>query len=138
MPLIFRGMNECPNTPGKPRIGDSADALGVRPTDIPVDGAGMVRPCGKGMSVAPDAKSLPPHRIPKRYATHYPKASGSNSKEIWMLGSGGFVVSRLAQKLQLFVTSATHGVVEPDAEMAIDEYKLALAATQQQWFIFVP
>ena len=67
MPLIYRAMRRDFRD-GKPLVGDSAATLGVRLPpdkhfDIPVEADGTVMPLTKGMSVAPNWRSLPRHRI---------------------------------------------------------------------------
>jgi hypothetical protein len=90
MPMIYRSM--VPDG-GKPRIGDQADCLGVRlppseNADIRVLPGSLVRPEGGGMSVAPEWRKLPPHRIPRRLQHLTLQATGKNRLVCWKMGNG--------------------------------------------------
>src|SRR5205823_181272 len=134
MPLIYRSMRE---DDGKPMVGCSATALGVRvPTskdaDLPVESDGSVAPDTGGMSVAPAWRCLPRWRISKRLRGKVEGASGSSNVFCWRMGSGPFVAEQVATRLFLRPNSATHGVIEPDTPMPLAEYQEALAATRDQ------
>jgi hypothetical protein len=139
MPLIFRSMQADGNLP---RIGSDSSSLGVRtgtdeeqPSDIPVED-NRVRPGTGGMSVAPSARLLPIHKIPKQFRARYPGARGSNKLICWRTGDGPFIAGPLAAGLQFRndpERPTEHGFVEPAAEMPLTAYQDALAATQPSW-----
>ena len=135
MPRIFRAML----TDGTlPMVGPDARMLGVRvPVDIYPDENGLVHPGTGGMSVAPSAADLPPHRIPRRLRGQPGMASavGSDALRIWRLGDGSFEPSKVQEKLQLRIDGrgGRHGLIEPDAIMHLSDYSVALAATQPAW-----
>lgn len=124
----------------RPKIGDTARSLGVRVApaespDIPVATDGKVVPGSGGMSVAPTWRDLPRHRIPIRLKTLLPSACGSNQDACWAMGEGAFEVSRVASGLSLRLDSPVHGLVEPEYNQYISEYRGHLAATRDQWVV---
>ncbi len=132
MPLVYRSM--LPDG-DKPRVGAEAKCLGVKvPGDMTPTEQDTVRPGMGGMSVAPRWQLLPPHLIPKRFREFgAPDARGSDKLVCWRTGSGPFVLGAFAPRLVLRPDSPRHGVVEPDQEMALDAFQLALAATRDEW-----
>lgn len=140
MPLVYRSMLA---DRGKPRVGATAKTLGVRVApdpkpDIPVDTAGLVWPGTGGMSVAPNWRSLPGHRIPARLVDKHPSATGKNSLYCWRLGAGDFLAGPVAPDLTFRPdpnTPAQHGLVEPAQEMSLADYQAALAATRDHWVV---
>ncbi|MEX2186210.1 MAG: hypothetical protein WD875_05435 [Pirellulales bacterium] len=137
MPRIFRAMAVDGQLP---LIGPSRDALGVvfgePPTgDINIDNAGLVRARTGGMSVAPEWRKLPHHRIPKRLRAIFPRASGSNRYVCWSWGDGPFQDASLTNVLVLRIDSPNHGLVEPAADMSADDYQTAIAQTRSAWTI---
>jgi hypothetical protein len=99
-----------------------------------------VHPGAGGMSVAPRAEALPPHRLSRRlrdkYPDRFPDASGSNNVNCWSMGSGTFSQGRVARRLCLRLDPRhpeTHGFVEPDATMKTADFEAAVAATRDQW-----
>jgi hypothetical protein len=134
MPRIFRSMKQ--DADGKPIVGQSATALGVRvPRDIAPDAAGMVHPGKGGMSVAPHLRDLPPQRVPSRLRHLVPRATGKESMHVWIHGEGPFAASPVALGLVLAPDRPGHGSVQPDQTMMFDDYEKALAATRDQWAI---
>jgi hypothetical protein len=135
MPKIYRGMKK---ENGKPALGNSATALGVRvPDDIRPDGDGRVHPETGGMSVSPSVAALPPHRIPQRLRERIPGARGGSSLFVWSMGVGPFAAGALAPRLQvrIDVKNENHGLVEPDAVMDLADYQNALYATRDAWSV---
>ena len=137
MPRIYRAMFAAGD---KPMIGANKRMLGAqlgegRYDDLPADAEGKVGPGKGGMSVAPDWRSLPRHRIPMRLndKLESPTASGNNQLKCWRYGAGRFISGALTQEIRLVVDSATHGTVEPAEKMPAVEYQAALAATQPDW-----
>lgn len=122
MTILFRAMQADGE---RPRVGDSARALGVRvdganPDVIP-DTDGNVHP-GSGMSVSPDDPlNLPSHRRPQEFL-------GTGKDPIWQMEHHG-----LQTTLAYRPTSITHGQVEPDQAMSLNDYRLELAETQDSW-----
>jgi len=138
MPLIYRTM--LPDQLGKPKIGSATGApgLGVRVPpdphpDIFPDKNGCVGPDRRGMSVAPSVDALPAWRIPRRLKSRFRNASGSNALVVFSMGEGQFIDSGVAERLKLCVTSATHGAVEPEMKMKVEEFQALLAGTQASW-----
>ena len=144
MPRIFRSMRRDGD---RPLVAAAADGLGARVppalglVDIYPTSAGQVSPVtgpqGEGMSVAPDWRVLPPHRIPDRLRSLRKDARGSKSLFCWFMGRGPFVADHVAEGLRLHpdADNITHGVVEPARTMHVDEYQQALAATRPAWDI---
>lgn len=135
MPKVFRVMAAAG---GKPQIGRSAVALGVRVgTDISPDADGLVIPGQGGMSVSPSPRALPAHRVPKRLHHLVPAARGKDHHYVWRMGEGPFVPTPLATGLRLRPDpgNASHGMVQPSERMGLVEDESALAATQDEWSI---
>lgn len=135
MPKIYRAMLREGN---RPKIGNTADTLGVRigpgVIDIGVS-AGAVVPGTGGMSVAPAWRDLPIHRIPRRLVTLCPGACGKNDAACWTMGEGAFEDGHLTDRLYVRVDTRTHGMVEPEESMTLAEYRSSLAATRNLWTI---
>ena len=149
MPLVFRSML-ADGTGLVPRIGNDADSLGVRVADetggfkdiTVVDG--VVKTGREGMSVSPSVLQLPSHRVPKKFKGLIPEfegrktPSGKNALNCWRLGEGAFVDGSFAPKL-CFLTqpegSPNHGVVSPETDLQLDEYRKALEQTQPNWTV---
>lgn len=130
----------APDTSGQlPRIGDDARSLGVRvgstKPDIPVSDTGTVSPGSGGMSVSPSKQTIPGHRIPKRLSSLYPDARGSNGDICWRYGDGPFSTGPFAAGLVMRLDDEipNHGLVEPDREMPLGDYRQAIESTQPGW-----
>src|SRR5258707_1348324 len=122
----------------KPAIGPSANKLGVRVAhpgkiDLPVDTSGNVHPRTGGMSVVPDWRILPPHRIPMRLNKIVRDAKGDNRLVCWRLGDLPFVDGPLSSELLLRVEGPTHGLMEPSMTVPLGVYSASLAATRELW-----
>jgi hypothetical protein len=139
MPKVYRAMREAE---GKPALGPRD--LGVRTppdsnADISPDAAGMVSPGTGGMSVSPSIVDLPLHRIPKRLRPllqpHGLDATGKDDLHVWSMGEGTFVDGPVAGELMLRLDprKSSHGFVEPDRVMALNDYEDALKVTRDQW-----
>jgi hypothetical protein len=85
------------------------------------------------MSVAPEWKLLPAHRIPRRLATEKLDARGKNEDACFRLGYGPFEDSVVTTDLYLRRDSDTHGSLEPAYAMPLDQYQTALASTRELW-----
>jgi hypothetical protein len=136
MPKIFRGM--LPDG-AKPMLGSDGKMLGIRiPVDIRPDANGNVFPRSGGMSVSPTLRQLPPHRIPRRLrAVGVSDAEGTDKLNVWSMGSGPFVEGpvRAGLTLRLDPNDPTHGLVEPDRVMSVNDYRIAIEATRDDWVI---
>jgi hypothetical protein len=135
MPLAFRAMLRDGD---KPKTGPTKKTLGVkggndRFDDIAPDANGNVHPGTGGMSVAPNWRNLPEHRIPKRLRHLYPRASGSDDYACWRMGTGAFESGPIAEKLNLAVDKPKHGMLQPAGVMTLAEFQAVLAATQDLW-----
>jgi RHS repeat-associated protein len=113
---------------GKPLVEQSARGLGVRDSgpnpDITPDENGNVHPNSGGMSVAPiTPMSLPPHRRPFEFG-------GSGSDPVWCISS---IWIEANSRLQFRQDSLTHGNIEPNARMPLEDYRVALSETQFLW-----
>ncbi|MCX6379127.1 MAG: hypothetical protein NT023_06570 [Armatimonadetes bacterium] len=73
--------------------------------------------------------------IPRKYQPLFPKARGSNNTDIWRWGEGDFVKENMNALLQLRPDEhdSTHGVIEPNQSMALEDYTQALHNTQERW-----
>lgn len=143
MPRVYRSMLADGN---RPKTGNSAKTLGVRVgnngiADIAVAANGTVRPGQGGMSVVRNWRDLAPHRIPARLKELFVReglpgdARGPNDLVCWRLGDGSFEDGRIANDLILRLDKETHGLVEPEFEMKLEEYNFAVWATADQWVI---
>lgn len=123
---------------GRPLVGDAATKLGVRiPPIIPPDvdicsTTGYVLANRKGMSIAPNWRSLPVHRIPVRLQPHFPAAIGSNRYRCYRLGAYRFEDCVISSLLVHFAEKG-HGTICPQADMPADQLRVALAATRTEW-----
>ena len=116
---VYRGMRE---DNGAPETGDTARSLGARPDiDIPIDSDGNVTPGQGGMSVAPNAEDLPPHRKP-------PELGGTGKDPVWE-----YDTNNLPPELQYVPDSSTHGTIQPSYTMPYSDYQNALANTSSDW-----
>lgn len=118
-----------------PLVEQSAAGLGVRPQDINVNPSGDVRPNSGGMSVAPEWRSLPHWRIPRRLQHRCQKATGRDELFCWRLGEAEFKNEPIGSFLMLQVDSPRHGLVQPAGIMPLAEYQRALAGTRSGWTI---
>jgi hypothetical protein len=106
--------------------------------DITVGEDGMVEPYTGGMSVAPEWRLLPVHRIPRRLRAKFPQAAGKNAVILWRMGDGLFSPGPFADRLQFRpdpVKPGSHGLIEPATRMPDTEYQRALAETRDQWIL---
>lgn len=122
---LFRGMIE---EGARPKVGDSARMLGIRPgLDIPLGPGNRVAPQTGGMSVAPKTPmNLPVFRRPQILL-------GTGKDPVW-----GIHASMLGPQLRFHQDSPTHGVIEPSMSMSLDAYKKALADTKETWIKVAP
>lgn len=147
MPLIYRAMRAAGDGP---LIGHLInDTLGVREVMVGLDGKeqgdiksvdGMVYPETGGMSVSPSKTEVPDHLIPKRLRNQgYPGARRGGTKPEtfpWRTGEGAFIAGPLCDKLQFRPDPDdldSHGFVEPDGQMTLQEYREAIEATRSSW-----
>jgi hypothetical protein len=137
MPLVYRAMLRDGD---KPKIGPTKKTLGVKAgndphDDIAPDANGNVWPGTGGMSVVPNWRDLPAHRIPERLQRICPKARGKNDYGCWRMGDGPFENGDVAPQLVLVVDKPSHGTIQPAVSMPLADYEAVLAATQDQWVI---
>lgn len=88
------------------------------------------------MSVVPNWKDLPSHKIPKRLKSALrgdKDARGKDRLYCWQMGEGAFVRAPVAAGLQLAPDRVDHGVVEPDSSMPLENFQRALASTRDAW-----
>ena len=134
MPTIFRVMTPDGDFP---LCGNSGRTLGIRENvDIPIDGEGFVAPGSGGMSVSPDLRSLPSHRLPARLRPLMPRASGSNNDVVWKHGDGAREPKAIHPGLLLRLDPnrpKAHGFVEPDDRMSGISYLNNLHQTRKSW-----
>lgn len=141
--LYYRGMAE---KNGKPRIGQSARLLGVRPNidiDIEQMPSGCVDEQGyllpeperkyqgdkvavaikntKGMSVSLSIESLPAFRKPAKFG-------GTGRDPLWKIDD-----SKITGDLKAVQDSSTHVSILPRVTMLLERYEAALAQTQNDW-----
>ncbi len=121
---LYRAMKADAN--GRPVCEDSARGLGVRvPRDIICSDSGTVMPRTGGMSVAPeDPKHLAPHRRP-------PSLGGVGQDQVFMAGREN-LLHPLAYRPDP-ARPTEHGFVEPDVEMHISSFRVALCDTRPSW-----
>jgi hypothetical protein len=133
-----------------PAVGTNTNMLGARIPggespihDIAPDVDGNVSPDTGGISVARSFSDLLPHLIPKRLRSFAPDATGRDNRFIWSTGQGEFLEGPVAAQLYLREkpaknTGQVQGLIEPDATMLLEDYQLALAATQMSWSLDEP
>lgn len=132
MPRFFRAMKKSDDD--KPLVEPTASGLGVRPNhDIDLDVSGNAIANRKGMSVGPNWRDLPLHRIPKRLRPLAPGARGSDATFCFVYGDGPFQDSPVTADLELACDSATHGTVAPYQTVPLLQYEGALEATRNDW-----
>lgn len=142
-PRVFRSMKE---DDGYPTIGQTARTLGVRIVDknttpvnpdIAVDDNGDVSPNSGGMSVAPNWRSLPLHRIPRRLneKLEHAGAAGNNKDRCWRAGEKAFSSGKFCENLILDVDRSDHGTIQPAELVEFFVYESALHATRTSWVI---
>jgi hypothetical protein len=107
--------------------------LGYVPQDVELDARGHVIADGRGMSVAPGLRALRPEVVPRRLRHLREGAVGPDSNVVWSHGDGSFVEAPVAPHLVLKPDASDHGTVAPDGSMLLEEYRSALAATQNSW-----
>lgn len=127
-------------TPVVPAVGTADNMLGARVpphprADISPDSSGNVGPIGKGLSVAPNFRVLPPALVPERLRDKRPGARGSNALQVFRLGEGPFVRSPVGSSLELLPTSSKHGVIQPVRDTSLNDYQNDLADTQTRWTV---
>ena len=139
MPKVYRSMRKADDD--KPVVEASAKGLGVRAkgkpdeNDVNLDEAGNVVLDGKGMSVSPSWRDLPPHRIPKRLKDRFPPARGSNDVDCFTMGAGPFRDEALSERLALKVGRPKHGNVVPQDHVSLGQFEADLAATRPLWVV---
>lgn len=145
MPRMYRSMRKEGHFP---MVGNEAACLGVRlpcssdNADVNPDSNGMIEPETGGMSVAPQWRDLPGHRIPSRLKTKAPKARAKDSSGLfmWRMGDGPFTRESVAASLVLKPDPPvdgriTHGVISPSSKTHVDHFVVALVATRELWQI---
>ena len=114
---------------GKPSCGDTANTLGVRETDIPVDAERIVYPRTGGLSVTPDD----PARLPIH--VRLPRHGGRGRLPVFEIA-----FDALGNDLAYSPDPGRprdHGFVEPSRAMRLTEYQTALHATRPMWMEIV-
>lgn len=126
MKRLYRAMKEAAD--GRPELGRSARALGVRPGDLPAPDVAAtasddtVGPGDGGMSVAPDDPlHLPRHRRPA-------SLGGTGTDPVWVLD-----VADLTTDLAARQDTPTHAILEAGGPTSLADYEAALATTRLQW-----
>jgi hypothetical protein len=139
MPKVYRAMRK--EADDKPLVDASGKGLGVRiepvndVVDVELDAQGNVRLNGKGMSVAPSWRVLPPFLIPKRLRDKCPEARGSSQLFCFSLGEGLFENGPIASGLNLYKDSEIHGNIVPAQRVSAAQFQAALAMTRSSWQI---
>lgn len=134
MPRVYRLMKREAD---RPKIGDAAMCLGVRPGEVPVNPAGFVGPGTGGLSVYDALRSIPAGMLPKRLRSLIPGAVNSNNLTVWALGEGPFAEGPIADEFVLRIDpdDPKHGFIEPRDIMPLGEYQSALARTVDSWAV---
>ena len=137
MPVMYRAMLADRDLP---MVGPAKTMLGAKigddeHDDIAPGEGGEVHPGAGGVSVAPEWRALPRHRIPRRLNPKLdrPIAAGSDRLRCWRYGSGEFESADINTDLRLAVDCPRHGTLEPSVRMPADRYQGGLAATAPQW-----
>jgi hypothetical protein len=139
MPKVFRSMKT--DVSEKPVIEPTNKGLGVRYAplsvrpDVDLDQDDKVILNGKGMSVAPNWRDLPPHLVSIRLRDKYPDAIGSPQLRCYTMGQGLFQDGPISDELKLMLTNSKHGVVGPRTLVLLDQFQADLVATRDLWSI---
>lgn len=125
---------------GVPRIGVTANCLGVRPGYDVEEEDGKVKLDHSGMSVNDCINSVPPFLRSKLEDNGLNGADGPRRLRMFTHGAGEFFEEAVATGLRLYLKIdnngspvTTSGNVAPDSEMTLTDYQKALAATQVNW-----
>ena len=124
---LYRATKSDPDS--KPRTGDTARSLGVRPrVDLPIDESGRVQPGNGGLSTAADdPRELPAHRRPK-----------------WLDGTGTDPIFKLRPILlpdtltTRQVGRPSHYLIEPTDECLFTIFQCHLWSTRPDWAMIKP
>jgi hypothetical protein len=138
---IYRSMLK--GADGSPKIGPTANELGVRPPDgvkkCDVDlcptRKTVVLANGKGMSVASSWRKLPLHRIPKRLEKQAKGATGRNDCSCFKLADFEYKDFDITESLKHTAGKSAHGLIHPVSEINIVDLQGELAATQKMWSV---
>ncbi len=130
MPRMFRAMKKGEDN--KPTVGRGFCELGVRSTEIEIDEDGNAVPNEKGMSVAPEWRSLHLFVIPRRLGTG---GRGKDTTFCFRRGDGPFDRGACGNGLELVPDSPTHGVVRPAQVVPLNNFLQNLGATRDEWVI---
>jgi len=131
MPRVYRIMKKDDDE--RPTLGPRS--LGVRSSEVDVDGANHVQVNGKGMSVSPRWRDISITRIPRRLRDKVRGALGSNNSFCFRFGSGPFMKGPFALGLTLEPDSPHHGTIAPVAAVPFETYQIDLEATRPDWHI---
>jgi hypothetical protein len=126
-----------------PIVGSDSNMLGVRipphpQADVHPDSAGNVHARGGGLSVNEDWKRMHLNHIPARFSNIVKKARGSDKKSLWRLGEVPFSNGQITEELELRITGANHGLIEPAKSMQIGEFQQRLGETKPLWSELIP
>ncbi len=121
-------------------IGRTNLALGARvPRDVAwVDEQTEQVGPGKGMSVNRSARDIYPGFLPRRLKHLNRNATGNDNVRVFRMGHGPFVSSPASSNLHFRADagiSPSHGEIEPNHPMPLEDYQHALEQTQSQWII---
>ena len=108
-----------------PLVEQSARGLGVREgVDVTPDLSGYVNRNKGGISVAPYTPyNLQPHRLPRQLG-------GQSKDALFCINSANISFSG---GLELELDSATHGLIGPNRQMKLGDFRSYLAATAPLW-----
>jgi hypothetical protein len=123
---LYRSMKEASD--GFPALGPSSRLLGIRPGSAPtpdvlaVSPSDPVLPGQGGMSVAPDdPANLPRHLRPA-------SLGGSGRDPVWYIET-----EDLGPDLAFRQDRASHGLIEPQHALTLQEFQDALAGSRLAW-----
>ena len=125
----FRSMTPAPD--GAPTVGRSARALGVRvPEDTCPDAEGQVRPGSGGLSVSPGSMwNLPNHRRPRGMGRG---STGNRQDYVYSIGEPDLLARALSVRPDP-ARPDKHAFVEPEIEVALEDFEGELVATRDSW-----
>ena len=138
MPKIYRTMKK--DDDGKPTVDAPGRGLGVRVepanvADVDLSEEGFVILNGKGMSVAPSWRALPPWLISIRLKDKFPIARGATNLFCFTMGEGPFENGPVSDDLDLLVEKPTHGLVAPREFVPLAQFLSDLSRTRDHWII---
>ena len=128
-----------PDLDGAPRLGTSANQLGVRQGDVALeDGLVLCEVKGKGLSVTGRISRLPRALWPQSirdFAHLNPIYAGARNEilELYRLDGAPCSDSDLGDDLALCMPNPKHGAITPKQNVPLENFQEAIRRTRSRW-----